>query len=81
MAKTDEEYGFELIQNGLCLAEMPAFQGLLPKANAAGVPVYAVSDDEIGETGAVLEEMKEKRKYFSKLFNDFAAEVKRLTEQ
>jgi cellulose biosynthesis protein BcsQ len=81
MAKTDEEYGTALIENGLCLAEMPAFQGLLPKANAAGVPVYAVSDDEIGETGAVLEEMREKRKYFSKLFNDFAAEVKRLTEQ
>lgn len=81
MAKTDEEYGSGLIENGLCLAAISAFQGLLPKANAAGVPVYALSDDEIGETGAVLEELQKKRRDFNDSFNSFAAIVKRLTEQ
>ncbi len=79
MAKTDEYYGDELIKNGLCLAEISDFQGLLPKATNAGVPVYALTDNEIGETGTVLEQMQNNRKRFNKLFDQLAVEVRRLT--
>ncbi|WP_417910704.1 ParA family protein [Candidatus Electronema sp. PJ] len=81
MAETDEAYGQELINNGLCLAEMPDFQGLLPKAIDAGVPVYALTDDEISETGPILKGMQQNREHFGKLFDKLTAEVRRLTEQ
>lgn len=80
MAKTDEEYGQELVQNGLCLAEISDFQGVLPKALAAGVPVYALADEEIDETGPVLEGIQQNRARFEELFEQLAAEVLRLTD-
>ncbi|CAK8716944.1 AAA domain-containing protein [Candidatus Electronema halotolerans] len=79
MAKKEKDYGSILMQNGLCLAELSDFQGLLPKATNAGVPVYALTDDEIGATGIVLKGMQENRKRFGKLFDQLAAEVRRLT--
>lgn len=36
MLLRDEVYGVPLIENGLCLSEISDFQGLLPKALAAG---------------------------------------------
>jgi cellulose biosynthesis protein BcsQ len=81
MVKSDAEYGPELLQNGLCLAEISDFQGMLPKALSAGVPVYALTDDEIGETGPVLEQMQANRERFRALFDQLAAEVRRLTNR
>ena len=79
MLLRDEVYGVPLIENGLCLSEISDFQGLLPKALAAGVPVYEVSDDEIGETGPVLQQMQNNRVRFGQLFTDLAGHVRRLT--
>lgn len=75
----DEVYGIPLLEHGLCLSEISDFQGILPKALAAGVPVFEVSDDEIGETGPVLEQMQNNRERFNQLFIALAAEVRRLT--
>ncbi len=75
----DEVYGLPLIENGLCLSEISDFQGLLPKALAAGVPVYEVSDIEIGETGPVLEQMQKNRTRFDQLFTELVGQVYRLT--
>lgn len=74
-----ERYGNTLIDNGLCLAEISDFQGLLPKAIAAGVPVYDVTDDEINETGNVLEQMQSNRSRFNDLFTGLADQLRRLT--
>ncbi len=81
MLLSDEDYSADLIENGLCLSEIPDFQGLLPKALESGVPVFALTDDEIGETGPVLVGMQKKREIFDELFEDLADEVKRLTTQ
>lgn len=75
----DEVYGVPLIDNGLCLSEISDFQGLLPKALTAGVPVYEVTDGEIGETGPVLQQMQNNRTRFGQLFTDLAGEIRRLT--
>lgn len=74
----DKLYGVPLIENGLCLSEIPDFQGILPKALAAGVPVYEVTDDEISETGPVLEQMQRSRNRFDELFSSLATEIRRL---
>lgn len=57
----DGGYNPELISNGYCLAEIPDFQGLLPKSYRAGVPVFELTDDEINEVGSVLNGMIIKR--------------------
>ncbi|ABJ10360.1 TPA: ParA family protein [Pseudomonas aeruginosa] len=54
-------YPAELVRHGYCLAEIQDFGGLLPKAYMAGVPVFAITDAEIGEVGNVLNSLTEKR--------------------
>lgn len=56
-----EDYPQDLRTNGFCLGEIPDFGGLLPKAYNAGVPVFDLTDGEIGETGPVLAGMQTKR--------------------
>lgn len=67
MDLTKQQYG-ELTKNGYCLGEIPDFQGLLPKAYDAGVPVFAVTDNEIHETGPIFDQLVEKRKIFRDQF-------------
>lgn len=63
------------IHPDLCLSEIPDFQGLLPKASDAGVPVFALEDEEIGEAGNVLAGMLQKRTLFNDLFEEIAVKV------
>ncbi len=71
-------YGKQLVERSFCLGQIPDFQGLLPKSNEAGVPVFAVSDKEIKESGSVLSGLKEKRKMFGDQFADISDEITRL---
>lgn len=75
MVFAPEQYGAEFIANQYCIAEIPDFQGLLPKAHQAGVPVYELTDDEIGETGNVLAGMLEKRARFNESFAEIANQI------
>ncbi|MDG7001162.1 MAG: AAA family ATPase [Nitrososphaerota archaeon] len=68
-------YPTEVVDNDYCLGEIPDFQGLLPKAYDAGVPVFELTDGEINETGPVLAQMVEKRKLFFDQFQSIAATV------
>jgi cellulose biosynthesis protein BcsQ len=68
-------YPKELVDANYCLGEIPDFQGLLPKAYDAGVPVFELTDAEINETGPVLAQMVEKRKLFFGQFQSIAATV------
>lgn len=61
-----------------CLGEIPDFQGLLPKSHDAGVPVFALRDDEIGETGPVLANAIERRDRFAGQFTGLAGDVLRM---
>lgn len=68
MAFSPEQYGKSFIDDRYCLAEIADFQGLLPKAHQAGVPVFELTDRDIAETGPVLEQMKIKKQVFKKQF-------------
>jgi chromosome partitioning protein len=58
-----------------CLAEIPDFQGLLPKAHAAGVPVFALTDSQIGFSGDVLVGMQRNREKFDGIFTDITNKI------
>lgn len=61
MTFASDAYPAELRNNSFCLGEIPDFGGLLPKAYGAGVPVFALTDKEIAETGPILDNMRTKR--------------------
>lgn len=50
----DNDYPDSLRNNGFCLEEIPDFGALLPRSHEAGVPVFALREDELGATGVVL---------------------------
>ena len=78
MTLSSEEYTESFISHGYCLGEIPDFQGLLPKSRQVGVPVFELSDEEIGETGTVLEGMKRNRKKFRKQFHEISNHLVKL---
>lgn len=80
MTLPDSLYGQDFIDNGLCLSEIPDFQGLLPKSLDAGVPVFALNSTEIDETGTVLDGMIANRDRFNTLFDVLSAKVKNLVD-
>lgn len=57
----DNDYPDALRSAGFCLEEIPDFGALLPRSHEAGVPVFALRDDELGSTGRVLANMITKR--------------------
>jgi chromosome partitioning protein len=75
MTLDPEQYGLDFVQNQYCLAEIPDFQGLLPKSHQAGVPVFDLTDQDIAETGPVLEGLRVKRALF---FDHFDSMSKKL---
>lgn len=63
-----------------CLAEISEFGGLLQKANDALVPVFALTDEQIGETGPVLSQMKTSRDRFDEIFTKIAEVILELVK-
>ncbi|WP_394662625.1 ParA family protein [uncultured Sphingomonas sp.] len=63
-----------------CLGEIPDFQGLLPKSHDAGVPVFALRDDEIQETGPVLANAIERRDRFAQQFSEICGNLFRMID-
>lgn len=80
MVFTEEEYQKAGISEDLCIAEIPDFQSLLPKAYVSGAPVYGLTDEEIGHGKLVLEQMKGKMREFDQLFEEFAGKIITLLE-
>lgn len=80
MALTPQEYSQVLIDDGYCLSEIPDFQGLLPKSYDAEVPVFALLDTEINETGPVFENLSTKRATFRGQFSVLTREIERLMQ-
>lgn len=68
MSFTPEQYDPRFVADKYCLAEIPDFQGLLPKAYDAGVPVFELTDKEMNERGTVLNGLKENRDKFRDMF-------------
>lgn len=58
-----------------CLGEVPDFQGLLPKAHDAGVPIFDITSEEIAETGPVLANAIERRDRFKAQFEGICQNV------
>lgn len=80
MTFSTDNYAEAGVDSGFCLGEISDFQSLLPKSYVARVPVFELTDDEINETGPVLEQLKEKRVVFNDLFVGLAAKIVTLSD-
>ncbi len=63
------------------LANISDFNSLIAQSQKHNVPVFALTDSQIEQSGTILENMGESRDGFRKSFSQLAAEVHQLTEQ
>ena len=64
----DAKYVFD----DYCLCEIKDFASLGQKSQEYNVPVYALTDEEIGQSGVILEQLKDSRNKFNRQFNELA---------
>ena len=70
-AATDEPYN---------LANVADFNSLIAQSQKFNVPIFALSDDQLEQGGVILDNMKESRDNFRKVFEQMAAELHEMTE-
>ena len=66
--------------NDHCLAEISEFGALLQKANDHSGPVFALSKEQIGERGPVLEQMEASRDRFKGIIENMAEVIMELVK-
>ena len=72
----DQDYDRANIdRNTFILREIKDFQGLSPKSLGINVPVYKLTDDELGTGGAVLEGQSGNVKEFYDIYADIATKI------
>lgn len=76
----EEAYIKAGIPDDFCLLKLKDFQGLLPKAYAAGIPVFALTAEQIAETGNVLKQLEKNRDKFYEEFENLAKKIIGLEE-
>ena len=73
MTFSDDEYkNANISLEDYKLAEIKDFQGLSPKSLKVNVPIYALTDEELGTTGAALQGQKSNREEFKRLYEGIA---------
>jgi chromosome partitioning protein len=75
MLFSTEAYRNAGIPDDFCVLELKDFQGLLPKSYEAGVPVFALTEVQIAETGKVLIDLKTNRDNFHEEFKALADKI------
>lgn len=75
MLFSTEAYEDAGIPDDFCLLELKDFQGLLPKAHDARVPVFALTSLQMGYTGQPLTDMEKNRDAFFYDFEKLANQI------
>lgn len=65
----------ESYNNEYCLAKISNFQRLQAQYQKYGVPVFALTDEQLESSGIVLNQQRERRDNFGTVFSDFADKV------
>lgn len=67
------------VDASLCLATIPDFNSLIAASQDARTPIFALTPEQIGQTGVVLEQTVNSQRQFDELFSGLADEVLTLT--
>jgi hypothetical protein len=79
MMLPEQAYKEQGIRSGFCLATIPDFNTLIAKSQEAQTPVFALTPEQIGQAGVVLNGMIKSRDNFRKIFSELADKVIGLT--
>jgi hypothetical protein len=63
-----------------CLAQIADFNTLITKSQDHRTPVFALTDEQLGHVGTVLEGDRAKRQEFEGVFSNLAQQVETLTK-
>lgn len=74
-----EVYEEQEIGKGSCLITIPDFNTLVAKSQEAHTPVFALTREQIGQAGTVLEITMKSRDKFKEIFSKLADRVIGLT--
>lgn len=80
MVLSRREYATAQIGSSLCLAQIADFNSLIAKSQEVQTPVFALTKQQFGQTGVVLEQSIKTRSEFKKIFSMLASEVIALTK-
>ena len=62
-----------------CLAKIPDFNSLVAKSQETRTPVFALTETQIGQSGAVLDQTISSRDNFKDIFSEFADKIIQIT--
>jgi len=79
MLLTDEMYASQKIEDDYCLAKISSFNSLIAKSQHNQTPVFALTPDQIGRAGKILNNTLEAQKKFRETFDKLADKVIGLT--
>lgn len=79
MMLSSDAYNAAGLDESLCLAIIPDFNSLIAASQRKRTPVFALTPDQIGRTGVVLERTVKSRNQFDGIFSDLADKVLALT--
>jgi len=79
MVLHNRAYKDEGIEDTFCLATIPDFNTLIAKSQEAQTPVFALTPEQIGHTGPVLENTIKSRNRLKHIFSELADKVIGLT--
>jgi cellulose biosynthesis protein BcsQ len=74
-----ENYINEGIEEHFTLAKIPNLGSLIALSQEHGVPVYALTPNQLGQTGLVLQHNQNKQREFEKTFSDLADKIIQLS--
>jgi hypothetical protein len=75
----DEKYHTLKIDQNYCLAEISAFNSLIARSQEYQVPVYSLTDEQIGLEGKVLDRTNRSKAMFKRIFTKLANIVIEMT--
>ncbi|MFZ1595896.1 MAG: ParA family protein [Anaerolineae bacterium] len=75
----EEKYRELKIDQNYCLAEISAFNSLIARSQEHQVPVFSLTDEQIGLEGKVLERTNESKEMFERIFSKLADMVVGMT--
>lgn len=71
----NEKYSAVDLSNSKELMRIKDFQGLAPKSQKYNVPVFALSDEELGASGAALDAMIKNRDRFKNMYEEICKKI------
>ncbi len=79
MMLPDQVYRKESMEAEFCLTTIPDFNTLIAKSQDHQTPVFALTSEQIGQAGKILENTLKSRDNFKQIFSELADKIIRLT--